>query len=658
MKKPNQQQTTESKISFDISKINSETPVEQIMLEAKNLRKPEKRQLAEFLFGRVNKLLGEPQSDKETIKLLKNVLKLDEKHASAHLALAHLIIETTPAAKDMSIYQKAYDHFKRADELFSLENKQLPGESMWKWGICDFFFAKFSEEPVDLRNAYHKFKKAFELGLITPGFLVDFGSLLIELGSMTRGKDHLLHAVEILKVALENDGDHAQGWLRLALAYKVLYCWTRDFAYFEKSDHSFVAAARVLEDNILLWVSWGDLLAKEGFAVRDPQLLSLGIEKLQHALDLEPKSNQIKMRIADAIMHLGVLEDDYEFLKEALNLLSEVEKEEKGNIHFLSLMGDCYVQMGRYFSDANYYYEGIKKIEEGLKVENNNPGLWHVLGSAYLALGDLKAETKAYDQAAKFLSQAIRCSPIPNPEWWNEHGIALMKMGENQQDAQLIRSAIEKFEQAVYLFQKAGGGNPDPQWIYNFGVALDYLGEFENDPRHYERSIGILSRLLEQYPNFHHIKYNLAQALFHLGDAVGEVEPLEKAEELYEQIIQDDPDAEFVLDDFAYSLMVQGDLLQEAGHGFLKAKQCFERAETLLLESIRLGSTGANFFLASLYALTGRYSESIAFLERSKLCSVIPSVEALLVDQWFAEMRELPEFRLFIGTLNQENSNS
>lgn len=648
MKKTNQDPTTESKSFVDIATLSSSASIEQVMLEAKGLRKPQKRQLADLLFSRFTKLCEHDCNAKDVMKLLKNILKLDEKHAAAHLALAHMIVDSTITAKDISLHQKASDHFKRADDLLALEGKSLPPESLWKWGVCDFYFGKFSEEPLDLKNAFLKFKKAYEKDLRASGFMVDYGSLLLELGTMTRNKELFLQSVEILKQSLETHGDNPQGWLRLALAYKVLYVWTQDFAFFEKADHSFVAAARLMDDNVLLWVNWGDLLAKEGFGVRDTQLLNLGIEKLERAHSLDPRNTQIKLRIADATMHLGVLEDDFESLKQALGMIREVEPQELNNVQFLSLYGECLVQLGRYFGDSSYYYEGIKKIEEGLKLQNDNPTLWHVLGMAYMALGDLDSDIKSYDQAAKFISQAIRCAPALIPEWLNEQGVALMKMGENTQDPHLIRSAMDKFELAVNTFQKAGGGHPDPEWIYNFGVALDYLGEFEGDPRHYERSIAVLGRLLEQYPNFYHIKYNLAQALFHLGDVVGEIEPLEKASELYEELMNDDPDAEFVLDDFGYSLIVQGDLLQDSGHGFLQAKSCFEKAESLLLESVRLGSANANYFLASLYSLLGRYNEAIAFLERSKLRNAIPSVQALLEDEWFDDMRDLPEFRLFL----------
>jgi tetratricopeptide (TPR) repeat protein len=656
MKKTNRDLESQAKSPFDLAAVMQGRSLDEIMLEAKLLRKPEKRQLADLLFNRVSQLFNEQSNDKEVKKLLKSVLKLDEKHAAAHLALAHLIVDTSTKFKDISHHQKASDHFKRAEELYQLENRALPAESYWKWGICDFFFANFSEEPIDLKNASDKFKKAHDQGLVNGSFLVDYGSLLTELGSMMRNKELILQAAELLKQGLENDGENPHGWLRLALAYKVVYAWTLDYSFFEKADHSFVAAARVLGDNIVLWINWGDLLAKEGFGVRDAQVLNAGIEKIERALMLDPTSSQIKLRLADAVMHLGRIEEDLDALKHALSLLQEVESEEKNNVHFVSLMGDCLVQLGRYFGDASYYREAIQIIEERLKEENNNPILWHVLAMAYMALGDLKTDHKAYDQAAKFYGQAIRTAPTPIPEWLNEQGIALMKIGEASQDPYYIRSAMEKFERAVFLFQKNGGGSPDPEWVYNFGAALSYLGEFEGDPKHFERAIAVLGRLLEQYPNFHYVKYNLAMALFHLGDMLGEIEPLEKAEELFEQVMQDDPDADFVLEDFGYALMVLGDLLEESGHGFLKAKACFEKAESLLLESVRLGSAQANYLLASLYALLGRYHESMHFLERAKQRSVLPPMATLLEDGWFEDMRDLPEFRLFLAGLPEENA--
>lgn len=624
--------------------------------EVKKLGGKEREQLALLCCEQAAKLLHKPNRREEAMPLFKTALKLDESIVKAHLELGYLYLEDAENPAELSNFQSAYDHFRKADLILKNQGEALPLEAYWKWGVCDYYFARQSEEPLDYNYAVDKMKKAYEGQLRNPGFLIDYGASLGELGLLTGRSELMLEAVSVIKESLEIQGDQPTGWLRLALLYQTLYSWTKDYAYFEKADHSFVAAARSLDESPILWINWGDLLVKEGVMLRDSELVATGMYKLETALTLDPDSMILKARLADACMSLGVLEDDYELLREAKSFLDDIEKDAYDQQEYHCLVCNNYLHMGRYFSDASYYQTAIQKAEKALELHKNYAPLWHALAMAYYALGEMTRERKSLDQAIKFFGQALRTSRNPMPNWINDLGVAEMRLGETFQEPKFIERAIQSFHKAINEHLNKSNDAPDPEWVYNLGVAYDFLAEFTGEPKYYERAIGILSKVLDQFPEYQSARYNLATALYHLGDAVGDIEPLEKAEELFEKLMEDEdqPEREYIMDDYGICLITMADLYEESGHGFLRAKSCFERAESILLESVRMGSQIANYYLAFLFSLTERWDEAVHFLERCKGLNILPPVDVLLQEEWFEELKEFPSFKVFIATLEAE----
>lgn len=624
--------------------------------EVKRLGSKEREQLALLCCEQAAKLLHKPQKRKDAIPLFKTALRLNDSLVSAHLELAYLYLEDAENPSELSNFQNAYDHFRKADLILKNKEEVLPNEAYWKWGVCDYYFARQSEEPLDFSYAVEKMKKAYDAQLRNPGFLIDYGASLGELGLLTGRSELMQEAVTVIRESLELQGDQPTGWLRLALLYQTLYTWTKDYSYFEKADHSFVAAARSLDENPILWINWGDLLVKEGVMLRDAQLVASGMDKLETALSLDPDSMILKARLADACMSLGVLEEDYELLREAKSFLDDIEEEASGQEEYHCLVCNNYLHIGRYFSDASYYLKAIEKTEKALEQHKNYAPLWHSLAMSYSALGESTRERHSLDQAIKFFGQALRTSRMPMPSWLNDLGVAEMRLGETFQDIKFIERAIQSFHKAINEHLQKAKDAPDPEWVYNLGVAYDFLAEFTGEPKYYERAIGILAKVVDQFPEFHGARYNLATALYHLGDAVGDIEPLEKAEELFEKLLEDEEqnDREYIMDDYGICLITMADLYEESGHGFLRSKACFERAESLLLESVRLGSHIGNYYLAFLFALTERWDEAVHFLERSKGLNILPPVDILLQEEWFEELKEYPAFKVFVATLEAE----
>lgn len=617
----------------------------------------DKQKLAQLFFEKGRSLIQEDQQGslaQSAINAFEMALRLDPTYGEVWLELAAVHLKQGIAKQETACLEQAQEIFSHAETIFRCQGLKLPLESLWNWGAAYYFSAKESEEALDLKLAIEKFQEAYELGLQEPGFFIDYGSALAELGVLVGRVELIIEATEFFERSLKEYGDHPAAWLRLACAYKFLYFLSGEALFFEKADQSFLAAARQNSTNIVLWLNWGQLLTHEAKSMHDSELLQSGIEKLEKAEQLQPNEAVVLCSLADALMHLGTFEDNLDYLKLAKEKLQSAIAIDGENQEIVCLMGHCELHIGKYFSDAAIVQQAIEKFQQGLSANKNSSALWHGLASAHYLLGDLNQAPNEFEKAAKFCSQAIKTGGNQNSQYWNDWGVALMKIGDILQDSRYMASAVEKFEEAINAYTRKQSGYPDPEWFYNYGCALDYLGDFQTNPQYYEKAIAVLSKLLDQYPQMNHVRYNLALAFYHLGDATGEIEFLEKAIDLFEELLREEKEDETLFNDLGLTVLTLADLLRDSIH-LQRAEEAFKRAEQILFQALASGSQVANYYLACLYSLTEQYPDAMHFLERAKANSALPPLDDLLQDEWLEALRYTPHFRAFLATLTEDS---
>ena len=264
-------------------------------------------------------------------------------------------------------------------------------------------------------------------------------------------------------------------------------------------------------------------------------------------------------------------------------------------------------------------------------------------------LGEQTTDIGIYEKSLKFFSEVIKLGG-DLPIYWNDWGVALMKLGELTNDQKPISEAVEKFEAAIQSYNRKSIGPSDPDWFYNYGCALDWLGSYDPNPVYFERSITILSRLLDQYPTLHHIRYSLGLSLYHLGDVIGDVEVLEQAIEHFSTYIQSEPEDDTAISDLGLTYLTLAEILEES----IKSEysfNCFLKAEQFLSHAIALGNTRSNYYMACLHSLKGNADGAIHFLNRTKIHDVLPPLETLLEDDWLTPILNSQQFISFIEDL-------
>lgn len=584
--------------------------------------------------------------------------KIWVKFAEAHLKLGFL-------KTDMDELNQANELFSKADLIYRAHERKMPLNVLWEWGSCLYGMAQVSEEAIDYKCALEKFREAHERGLNQGSFFHDYGTGLSELGMLIGNLDMLEEAATHIEKYILLEGDCFVGWLRLACNYKILYFMTANVGFFEKADQSFVAAARLfpsrspLENDLDespedLWLNWGQLLVFEGKITQDTELLTAGLEKLVQAEPYKPDDPLILTIMGDALTHMALFGERFEHFKEAQAILEHAYSLNPGNIDITCHLGHCLASMGKYLSDSKYVNQAIEKFQKAISQEQKNHYLWHGLAMAYLILGDITDDPAVYEKVARFCAQVIHLGG-DLPVYWNDWGVALMKLGELTNEPAPISEAVEKFEGAIECFKQKGTGSPDPEWFYNYGCALDWLGGFENNPQYFERAISILTRLLDQHNDAHHVRYNLALSLYHLGDIIGDVELLERAIEHFENFIKVEAEDDTAISDLGLAFLTLGEILQEDIQN-QRSIDCFKQSELCLSRAIALGNTRANYYLACAHSLQEDVDHALHFLERSRIHDVLPPIELLLEDDWIDPIIETEQFQQFLRKLEHPSS--
>lgn len=585
----------------------------------------------------------------EAIAHYQSAFSLDPSNSEICFNLAKAHFKQGKFNDEEGAVAQANELFAQGEKLLCAEERKVPPEVLWDWGLSLGLMAKFSEEAIDFKQSVDKFREAYVDGLKSSLFLLDFGTALTQFGIVVGKEELIREGARYLELSIKEDSANYASWFRLASAYRILYFLSGDIDYFEKADQGFLAVARLDTDHFPLWLDWGQLLAMEGKMVRDEALLTSALEKLERAEQIRGEDPAIMTTMADALIHLGALGEKIELLKEAKEKLEVVLEVEPGFIDARCLLGHCYIHMGRYFSDISYFESALEQFQRGISNDKGAAQLWHGLATAHFAIGEIEQEPSEYEKAAKFCSEAIRLNR-DTASYWNDWGVALMKLGDYGSDAAAIGAAVEKFEEAIKCFNRKQKGTPDPDWIYNYGCALDFLGEFERNPHHYERAIAVLGQLHEQYPDSSHIRYNLGTALYHLGDSTGDEEALAKSIAHLEFLAQQDAEDDNVLNDLGLACLTLADIYRDSFQNE-RSINYFRRAERHFIQALAAGGVEANYWLGCLYTLQENLSEAMHFLERAKVQNVLPLAADLMNNEWLDNLKQTPHFRILLAEL-------
>lgn len=595
---------------------------------------------------------------------LKKSVELDPSFVSAWHCWGNILLRIGYFYENMDHFIEADEKFAKAESLSKASKQRYTDSLYWHWGVCLYNLGKYSGEAVDFHRALEKFRLA-EHEIDAPEFHFDFGHALADLATLIGRQELLLEAIDQYEKGTNLSPMSHEGWLCLACAYQRLFNFAssrKHFLklnlwreYFAKSDECFENAAEKNFDDPIIWMKWGELHLAAGRVARDPDQLTLAIEKFKNADFLETDNPYIMVRWGEALMLSASINESLEMLREAESKIVAALKPLAKECEAWYLYGLLMCEFGRYFACKDYYLKATEKFECGLQFKDAYPPLLQGMAMAYFSAGELSGDVKLVEKAIGCYARAAELCERVSAQFLSDWGVAQMKLGEMTNDPSHVEQAAAKFETAILdKMESSGrldsfeGDDLELEWLYNYGCALDFLGDFNDEPVYYEKSVRALSHVLKLDPDYIHARYNLALALSHLGEINADADCFHQATEQFQMVIEHDPEDEMAWNDYALAFLHLGLLLNDPLHKE-NTRYYFDQAEHRLFHSISLGNIHAYYNLACLYALTERPVEAIYFLQKAEQADALPPADDVIHDEWLDALRDQPEYRLLIA---------
>jgi tetratricopeptide (TPR) repeat protein len=587
-------------------------------------------------------------------KIFEEVLRIEPNFFDAWYGWGNVLVMLGALFSEGAALQEALGKFQHAVLLSEHVKLERLANFYRDWGVCWYYLGRASGEPLEFCSSIKMFRCAEAYGLNKSEFWNDYGNSLVELSCLTCKHALLLEAVEIYWKAIRITPEYNEGWINLANTLLAVYQLHPHEAYFTLAAESFDQAVKFEPQNPALWLKWGKLCLLRGKFAKDLEKIQESCKKFEIADSYEPNHSTILRAWGEALTILGSWTENFYTLQSAREKIQrglEIQPDHPLN---WSLSGRCLLELGIYFQDEKLIHQAIEKFQHALKLDPKDYTIWHEEGLAYLSLSKFSEEVKWLEESAACLTKAAEFGAVSFPPFWNDWGVAFMKLSQVTDEKQHILAAINKFEQAIRL---ATASNPeervDIECLYNYGCALDFLGDHENDAQYYEKAIQVLHRVLEVEPTYALAHYNLGTAYSHLGEQVNDLDCYYEACRHFEIYLnQCDSEDDHAWCEWGITLLNITQLVKDPVR-LTYTQKLYVEAESKFLYALALGNTFALYHLGCLFSLMGNYVAAVHYLEQAKSHNVLPGIDELVHDEWLEGLRQTKAFQNFLSHIRR-----
>jgi tetratricopeptide (TPR) repeat protein len=592
---------------------------------------------------------------KTACKIYESTLELQPDYFEAWHGLANSLVLIGTLNHDSLCLGEAINKYKQAEKFSDKIGTQKLAGFYRDLGLCWYSSGKLSGEPQDFRQALTLYQKCARLGLNTSFFWNDYGNAINEIAQLVNKPKLMIEAVEMYWKSIKLTPHYHPGWYNLATSLKVLYQIQPQEAYYAFANESFEQVSKLDPQNTNVWIKWGELQAYRGRIQRDIQNLKDSCKKFEVADVCDPNHSLVLSSWGEALLLIGSWTEDLEVLKEALRKIHKSLEIQKDNARLWFLYGSCLNELGKYYNEEKYFLDAIEKFQLGLQLDSNDTLLWYGIALSFFALGQLREDDALVYEASQYFMKAIESGGENMPQFWNDWGLALMRLSNMTDEKRYLESSINKFEQALRISSKGGTKDPnDVDWLYNLGCAYELLGDYEEETAIFEKAAHLFKKVLEIDPSFFTAYFNLACVSSRLGEVTGDIDFLFEANKNFEKALNYDPEDDQAWNEWGISLVNIAELIKDPLRPDLSQK-FYAEAEKKFVFSAGLGNTSAAYHLACLYSLTGNFEASIHFLEKCMKDKALPPLDDLLVDDWLKNLRQTPLFISFLSQIERKD---
>lgn len=589
---------------------------------------------------------------KFSAQTLQTAVEKKSQFFNAWYLLADVLTDIAHFEEESSCFIEADQKFENA--YFLLEESQEAVDSaefFRKWGLCLVGLGKTSGEPLDYHRAIEKYRQAYALGCHNVQFLNEYGMCLVDLAQLLDNGHYFEEALVFFEEAVALAPNAFDGWYNQGCCFIHLGLWKDDRGVFEQANQAFIQAVELNADQSMLWYKWGVLDATLGKLTRDGQKFESSLLKFARALELDPGNPQILNYWGESELLMGAQEERVDLIESARTKILNSLEIQSDDPHSWYLYGSTLNELGHYYGEEEYYHQAIEKFRYGLSICRHHSLLCYGMALSNFALGELTNQQAFLEKSMRYCARVIEYDGEVFPQFWNDWGVVLLKMGEITEQSSYIEMAIAKFEQALKQpVQYVEGGDVDLEWIYNYGCAFDLLGEIQEEPQFFEKAIQVLSQVVHVDPSYYRARFNLALAFSHFGELTNDIDAYQKGIEHFQILLEQEAEDEMVHLDYGV-LLVNLALLVHDAHHPERSQNLYREAENHFMQAAILGNLQAYYQLAGLYSITGHTEQAMHYLEKAQFSDMLPGIEDLLHDDWLENLRSLPQFRDFVKSL-------
>lgn len=471
-----------------------------------------------------------------------------------------------------------------------------------------------------------------------------------------------------------------EDWLKLTGVYQLIYDKTRSIDSLEKavfsaksSEDPYVISETLLElyrrvrdeetfhlclektsrflqqnpqDTDLLFVR-ADLYQEYGRRNKEPKFLQLAQEQYEKIVLIDSKNQKAKAQSIVSSAFFALFHEDADKISESIyksQLLSEhlpIELYAKG----VALL--CYAI---YSSDLEEIQNAIYYFQRSTSIDRSFSLGWHYLGISFFLLFEAIEDERFLRLSIKFFQKSIQHNP--DAETFIQLAIANARLFE-------LDHAIEHLEQSKVWFETAfsiekSSPFPPAEWIFEYGLLLDALGEAKDDESLLVHAVEQFNRVLILDPSIPDVHHRIGLTISHLACITSDVNHFMRAFCHFRLAHRNNPDHEFVLLDWALTLIHYNDCIQETE----RSDAIMREAEEKLLGSAKQGNNQAYYQIACFYSLRNQKNLALEWMKKARAIGALPPVQELLEDTWLENLRKTDEFHHLLTLWNNHSIDS
>ena len=355
--------------------------------------------------------------------------------------LAFLLANTDLAHEAVECYRK------------SIKHNEADGNTWLNLGYIFHYIFDITLEGDHAECAREAYANASKLQQDNDQLWVKWGALLVSIGKINGNIATIQEGIDKFQTAQTINPKHPKLNSLWADALLILAGQEESLPKLREAEERIVAALKDNAEDARSWYIYGLCLNEFGRYFDEPAYFRKALDKLNRAVELDPKDASLWHGIAITHLDLADSGDAHMEMNKSLRAFSRaIDLNHKGWPQLWNDWGVTLMKMGERSGDKHYIEAALVKFENVMKTshlagyeeQDLQPDWLYNYGCALDFLGDYYSDQDFYEKAIHMLTRALQLDPNYHHARYNL-AITLTHLAESVGDLDLFMKAQEQF---------------------------------------------------------------------------------------------------------------------------------------------------------------------------------------------------------------------